>query len=258
MDADPSKDFNLTVNNSHMINENMVGEKLSNFDSCIVLAHLKGHSMGGYGGALKQLSIGFASQRGKTWIHTAGNITDWKKMDDYLANQENFTAAMGDAASSIVEYFRNKSGIAFINVMANISMLCDCAGINATIPNISDIGIFASTDPVALDRACIDLIKKAHDLGKEEWINQLNDLKGENTILVAEAHGIGTQKYNLIDIDKPNEEDKGQDNTTLIIIVLSTILGVSILVITFVCLVMKTKSNSKYQEDFHLTQKMNE
>jgi len=258
MDADPSKDFNLTINNPHMINENMVGEKLSNFDSCIVLAHLKGHSMGGYGGALKQLSIGFASQRGKTWIHTAGNITDWKKMDDYLANQENFTAAMGDAASSIVEYFRNKSGIAFINVMANISMLCDCAGINATTPNISDIGILASTDPVALDRACIDLIKKGHDLGKEEWINQLNDLKGENTILVAEAHGIGTQKYNLIDIDKPNEEDEGQDNTTLIIIVLSTILGVSILVITFVCLVMRTKSNSKYQEDFHLTQKMNE
>ena len=257
MDADPNEDFNLTINNPKMIKENIVGGKLKNYDSCIVLSHLKGHSMGGFGGALKQLSIGFASQRGKTWIHTAGNVTDWKEMDYYEANQENFTASMGDAAASIVEYFRAKKGIAFINVVANISKECDCAGGYAPVPKINDIGILASTDPVALDRACVDLVKNTREDGTEEWVNQLNNLMGENTIAVAESHGIGTQKYKLILVEDNNNNEDKKDKTILIIIVISTIVGVAILVTTFVCCIMR-KNNQRAQEDFHLTQKMNE
>ena len=262
MDRDPSEDYTIPIKNPKMIEENILGGGIKQFDSCIVLAHLKGHPMGGFGGALKQLSIGFASQRGKTWIHTAGNITDWEKMDNYTANEENFTAAMGDAASSVVKYFRNRKGIAFINVMSNISLWCDCAGGQAPEPKISDIGILASTDPVALDRACVDLIKKLHGEGRDEWVKQLDSLKGENTISVAEDHGIGTQQYNLILIDPENDEGEGeagkQSKATLIVIVVCVVIGVAIFVSIFVFLILRTKPNSKYQEDFHLTQKMNE
>ena len=258
MDADPSKDFHLYINNSAMISENIVGEKINDFDSCIVLSHLKGHSMGGFGGALKQLSIGFASQRGKTWIHTAGVTTQWEIMDDYEANQENFTAAMGDAAASVVRFFREKKGIAFINVVANISRECDCAGGLAPEPEINDIGILASTDPVALDRACVDLVKNTHESGTDAWVNQLNNLKGENTIAVAESHGIGTQKYKLILLDEEESNEGKEDKGTLIVIVLATVIGVTFLVIFFVYFIMKNKSNVRTQEDFHLTQKMNE
>ena len=227
MDADPEEDFFLPINNSTMISQNIVGGKLKDFDSCVVLAHLKGHSMGGFGGALKQLSIGFASQKG------------------------NFTAAMGDAASSIVEYFRNRSGIVFINVMSNISMECDCAGKDAPEPKILDLGILASTDPVALDKACIDIIRNTSGNGKIEWIKQLENLLGENTIRVAEAHGIGTQNYELIVL-------KDDNSKLLIIVVVATIVGVSLFVGIFLFLILRNKPRNKVQEDFHLTQKMNE
>ena len=164
---------------------------------------------------------------------------------------------MGDAAASIVEYFRAKKGIAFINVVANISKECDCAGGYAPVPKINDIGILASTDPVALDRACVDLVKNTREDGTEEWVNQLNNLMGENTIAVAESHGIGTQKYKLILVEDNNNNEDKKDKTILIIIVISTIVGVAILVTTFVCCIMK-KNNQRAQEDFHLTQKMNE
>jgi len=146
---------------------------------------------------LKQLSIGFASQRGKTFIHTAGKFTNYTVMSENKANQINFTAAMGDATSTIVDYFDERGGIVFINVLANISILCDFAGGIAPVPKIHDIGILSSTDPVAIDRTCLDLIKKHTDVGTEERLNQVNILKGENTIYVAEKHGIGSQKYNL-------------------------------------------------------------
>ena len=186
------------------ISENIVGAHLKDFDSCIVLSHLKGHGMGGFGGALKQLSIGFASQAGKAWIHSAGKTKNWREAFQGTS-QIDFTSAMGDAASSIVEYFRNKGGIAFINVMVNISKSCDCAGASAPEPKIHDIGILASTDPVAIDRASIDLIRKTTDSGTMELLQQIQRLEGENTIDVAEQHGIGTQEYNLIDVD--NEEN---------------------------------------------------
>ena len=204
MDENPEDDFNLTVDEPLTISENMVGGHLSEFDSCIVLAHWKGHPMGGFGGALKQLSIGFASQRGKTWIHTAGNTTNWTLMDendDYLTDQVNFTNAMGDAASTIVNYFKERGGIVFINVMSNISLWCDCAGNEAPVPKIHDMGILASTDPVAVDKACLDLIKQHLDVGTDELHEQIRNLTGENTIDAAVKHGIGEKEYNLIDID---------------------------------------------------------
>ena len=256
MDSDPKEDFNLKINNSVMIKENIVGGKLMNYNSCLVLSHFKGHSRGGFGGALKQLGIGFASQSGKAFIHTAGNTKDWEKMKVYNTSQENFTAAMGDAAASIVEYFRQRKGIAFINVVANISKSCDCAGGNASAPEIKDIGILASTDPVALDRACLDLIKNTSENGTEDWINQLNQTKGENTLVIAEFHGIGTQKYNLtlVEDDKIREKNK----TDLVIIIIGLVLGFVILVTLLVVFIIRNRNKSKGKDDFLLPQKMNE
>ena len=206
MDENPEDNWNISLINHSTISENIVGAHLKDFDSCLVLAHFKGHPMGGYGGALKQLSIGFASQAGKTWIHTAGVTTNWVELFDKVASQANFTSSMADAASSIVNYFRNKGGIVFINVLVNISKSCDCAGASAPPPRIHDMGILASTDPVAIDRACFDMIKKSNDSGTEEWLAQSNTLLGENTIKVAEELGIGTQDYNLINVDESKEE----------------------------------------------------
>ena len=198
-------DKELTIKDPVKISKNYVGGKIDNYESSIVLSHVKGHEMGGFGGALKQLSIGFASQRGKTYIHTAGNTTDWTKMNERRASQEDFTASMGDAAASVVEYFRAKGGIAFISVIANISLKCDCAGGSAPEPKIHDIGILASTDPVAIDRAALDIIKARLEVpGTQELLKQIADLKGENIITVAEKHKIGTTKYNLINVDQPN------------------------------------------------------
>ena len=207
MDEDPSADFTLPIKNPLKISENIVGAHLKDYESCIVLSHLKGHPMGGFGGALKQLSIGFASQAGKAWIHTAGVSKNWNEAFGKGTSQMDFTTAMGDAASSIVEYFRGKGGIAFINVMANISKSCDCMGGSAPAPKIHDIGILASLDPVAVDRACLDLIVKNPDTGTNELLTQINNLEGENIIVAAEKHGIGTQEYNLIDIDEEGDED---------------------------------------------------
>jgi len=245
LDEDSKKDFQLEVENPAMIKENIVGGNLKNFNSCIVLSHFKGHSMGGYGGALKQLSIGFASQAGKTWIHTGGNITDWELMDFFEANQANFTASMADAASSIVQYFRNRGGIAFINVMSNISLECDCAGGEAPKPRIHDMGIFASLDPVAIDRACLDMIAEHQDIGTNDFLEQLNNLTGENTIYVAENHKIGSQQYNLIDI---NAEVK-EENNMLLIIILSLVAFVLILAfISGFCFYKKYLSSKNSEE----------
>ena len=194
MDEDPSADFTLLINNPVKISENIVGAHLKDFDSCIVLSHLKGHGMGGFGGALKRLSIGFASQAGKAWIHMAEKSKNWREAFQGT-NKMDFTSAMGDAASS--EYFRNKGGIAFINVMFNISKSCDCAGACAPETKIHDIGILSSTDSVAIDKASIDLVRKTTDSGTMELLQQIQWLEGENTIDVAEQHGIGTQEYNL-------------------------------------------------------------
>ena len=213
MDEKPEEDIIFEIPNHQMINITYAGSHLKNYDSCVVLSHFKGHQMGGFGGALKQLSIGFASQKGKMWIHSAGRETDWTKGIGGKASQEEFTNAMGDSASAIVNYFKGKGQIVYINVLANISKSCDCAGKSAPAPKIKDIGIMASTDPVAIDRACLDLVSKTNEEGTKEFMDQVNNKLGENTIVAAEKLGIGTTQYNLVDIDK--ESDK-KDSDSII------------------------------------------
>ena len=203
MDENPEEDISLEIPEFNMIEQNFVGSHLYNYNSCVVLSHFKGHGMGGYGGALKQLSIGFASQKGKEYIHSAGRETDWRQGISGKATQKEFTDSMADAASSIVKYFndKNEGGIVYINVLANISLSCDCAGVSAPVPVIKDIGILASTDPVAIDRACLDIIIQRNYNGTDELLEQIQRLEGENTINAAEKLGIGTTSYDLIDLE---------------------------------------------------------
>ena len=201
MDENNDTDFSLNVTNSHNISENYVGQHLTDFDSCLVLAHFKGHPMGGFGGAMKQLSIGFASRAGKAYIHSGGYTQNFVDCWNNKASQLDFTAAMADAASSVVDYFKSKGGIAYINVLTNISTVCDCGGTRAPKPKIRDIGILASLDPIAIDKACYDLINEEDNTGSHEWIDQSKRLEGLNTLIVGEKKGMGSQDYNLINID---------------------------------------------------------
>ena len=191
-------DMVLPIPNGRIIKENYVGKNLANYDSMLVLSHFKGHAMGGYGGALKQLSIGCSSSDGKTWIHTAGKAKHQEELWDNLPEQDKFLEAMADAASSVVEHFKDK--IVFINIMKNISVDCDCAS-NAEAPCVKDIGILASTDPVAIDQACIDLVKNSGDPGTEHFFERVNSRHGTHTIDVAEEIGIGSKEYDLINLD---------------------------------------------------------
>ena len=163
-------DLELDVPNGKILKKNYVGKNLANYDSMLVLSHFKGHAMGGYGGALKQLSIGCASSAGKTLIHSAGKVSDQNVLWDNLSEQDRFLESMADAASSIVNYF--KGNIAFINVMKNISKDCDCDA-HASSPCMKDIGILASLDPIAVDQACLDLVYNSEDPGKEILIKRI-------------------------------------------------------------------------------------
>ena len=191
-------DLELDIPNGRVIKENYVGKDLVNYDSMLVLSHFKGHAMGGYGGALKQLSIGCASSDGKSWIHTAGKTRHQEELWSKVAEQDKFLESMADAASSVIDYF--KGNIVYINIMKNISIDCDCDG-NAEPPCIKDIGVLASTDPVAIDKACIDLVKNSNDPGIEHFFERVNSRHGTHTIDVAESLGIGSKEYELIDID---------------------------------------------------------
>ena len=153
----------LPVENGKVLKENFVGKDIEKYDSMLVLTHFKGHPMGGYGGALKQLSIGCASSEGKAWIHSAGQSKDQYSIWNNLPEQNKFLESMADAAGAVVKYFGDK--IAFINIMANMSVDCDCCAV-AEDPCMKDIGILASTDPIAIDQACIDLVKNSDDPGK--------------------------------------------------------------------------------------------
>lgn len=248
MDEHPENDWNLTLDSFNIIKNNIVGEHLKDFDSCLVLAHLKGHGMGGFGGALKQLSIGFASRPGKSWIHSAGKDHKEVTWDD-IPESERFTAAMADAATSIVNYFRNKNkgGIAFINVMVNISKACDCAGAKAPPPEIEDIGILASTDPIAIDRASIDFIRKTNGNGTEDWLTQLANLKGEKTIDFAEKLGIGTSDYEIINVDESEPDSKQEPESffsSMTFYIILGVIGLLIIVFIVVC-VIKGKGNKE-------------
>ena len=191
-------DLVLDIPNGKVIKENYVGRNLKNYDSMLVLSHFKGHPMGGYGGALKQLSIGVASTAGKSWIHTAGKTLKQEELWDYVAKQDDFLEAMADSASSVVKYFGDN--ILYINIMCNLSVDCDCCSV-AEDPCMKDIGILASTDPIAIDQACIDLIYNSKDEGRDHFVERVERQHGIHTIESAEKLGFGTREYELINID---------------------------------------------------------
>ena len=191
-------DMVLDIPNGKVIKKNYVGKNLKNYDSLLVLSHFKGHPMGGYGGALKQLSIGVASSAGKSYIHSAGKYTDQTKVWGDLPEQDKFLESMADAASSIVNYF--KPNVAYINVMCNLSVDCDCCAV-AEDPCMKDIGVLASLDPVAIDQACIDLIYNSKDPGKDHFIKRVERQNGIHTIEAASSIGVGSRNYELINID---------------------------------------------------------
>lgn len=191
-------DMELDIPNGKVLRKNYVGKNLANYDSLLVLSHFKGHAMGGYGGALKQLSIGCASSAGKTLIHTAGITNDQYKLFDNLPEQDKFLEAMADAASSVVQYFNGN--VVYINVMKNISRDCDCNG-NASAPCMKDIGILASLDPVAIDQACLDLVYQSTDPGKDKLIERIESLHGVHTVEAAADLGIGSREYEFIPLE---------------------------------------------------------
>lgn len=197
MDAE-GDDLVLNIPNGKIIKENYVGKNMANYDSMLVVSHFKGHPMGGYGGALKQLSIGCGSSIGKSWIHSAGKEKDQKRLWSNLPKQDDFLEAMADAAYSVVKYFNGN--MAFINIMCNMSVDCDCCRV-AEDPCMKDIGILASLDPIAIDQACIDLVKNSKDEGKEHLLERINSRHGTHTIDAAAELGFGTKEYELINID---------------------------------------------------------
>ena len=191
MDGDG--DIELDIPNGKRIKKNYLGKNINNYDSMLVISHFKGHPMGGYGGALKQLSIGCASSYGKAYIHGAG---DADKI--WSTEQDKFLESMADAASSVVDYF--KGNIVYINIMCNMSVDCDCCA-KAEDPCMKDIGILSSLDPIAIDQACIDLVYNSTDPGKDHLIERIESRNGIYTIGVANDLGYGTREYELINID---------------------------------------------------------
>jgi uncharacterized Fe-S center protein len=196
MDA-TGPDLELPIPNGKVLKKNYVGKNLANYDSMLVLSHFKGHPMGGYGGALKQLSVGCASAAGKAWIHSAGKTRDVEIVWENIAPQDLFLESMADAASSVAEHFGEN--IVYINVMTNMSVDCDCAA-HAEDPCLQDIGILASLDPVAIDQACIDLVLSSDDPGKEHFMERVSSRNGEHTIESAVALGIGSKEYELVEV----------------------------------------------------------
>ena len=191
-------DLVLEIPNGKILKQNFVGKNMKNYQSMLVLSHFKGHPMGGYGGALKQLSIGCASSRGKAWIHSAGKLKDQTILWDNLPEQDRFLESMADSASSLVEFF--KGNMVFINMMCNMSVDCDCCAV-AEDPCMKDIGILASLDPVAIDQACIDLVKNSNDPGKAHFLERVESRHGTHTIDMSAELGFGTKEYELINLD---------------------------------------------------------
>ena len=191
MDSE-EEDIVLDIPNGKVIKKNYVGKNMKNYDSMLVLSHFKGHPMGGYGGAIKQLSIGCASAYGKAYIHGAGNPEEL-----WTANHDKFLESMADAASSVVNYF--KGNIVYINIMCNMSVVSDWCAI-AEDPCMKDIGILSSLDPIALDKACVDLVYKSTDPGRDHLVERIESRNGTHTIDEAEKLGFGTKEYELIEI----------------------------------------------------------
>ena len=197
MDAE-GPDIVVPIENGFRLKEDLLGKNIENYDSMLVLSHFKGHPMGGFGGALKQLSIGCASSRGKAWIHSAGKTKSQYTVWMRLPEQDHFLESMADAASAVVKYF--KGNMAFVNIMCNMSVDCDCCAV-AEDPCMKDIGILASLDPIAIDQACIDLVNKSDDPGKEHFLERVNSRNGVHTIEAAAQLGFGNREYELIEVE---------------------------------------------------------
>ncbi len=185
-------DLELAIPDGKVIKKNYIGKDIVNYDSMLVLSHFKGHPMGGYGGALKQLSIGVASSYGKAYIHGAGEPDKI-----WTADHDLFLESMADAAKSVVDYF--KGNTAYVNVMKNMSVDCDCCAV-AEDPCMKDIGILVSLDPVAIDQACIDLVYASDDPGRDHLVERIETRNGVHTIEAAAALGIGSREYELIEV----------------------------------------------------------
>ncbi len=200
---DAEGEFSIpTRQGSKHLKEDIVGSHLENYDSLLMLSHFKGHMMGGFGGALKNMSIGVASTRGKLNIHSAG--AENQEQSHVWANlppQDDFLESMAEACSSVMDYYDKRGGIVYINVINNLSVDCDCDS-DPEDPCMKDIGITASLDPVAVDRASLDLIYKSQDPGREHFLERVETRHGAHTIEHAVTLGLGTTFYELIDIDK--------------------------------------------------------
>lgn len=191
MDAE-GPDMELAIPNGQCIKKNFAGKNLANYDSMVVLSHFKGHPMGGFGGALKQLSIGVASSEGKAYIHGAG-----KPDEMWSADHDSFLESMADAAESVVNYF--KGNMVFINVMKNMSVDCDCCAV-AEDPCMKDIGILASLDPIAIDQACLDLVYASDDPGRDHLLERIESRNGVHTVEAAAKLGYGSREYELVEL----------------------------------------------------------
>ena len=194
---DSEGDIAIPVMGGRQLTENYVGKNLEKYDSILMLSHFKGHAMGGFGGALKNASIGIASAKGKTIIHTANKVNNPDELFNNLPKQDDFLEAMAEAAKSVADY---KPNIVYINIMNNMSVDCDCDA-NPAPPKMGDIGILASLNPVALDQACVDLIYQSGDTGKKDLIERMESLNGIHIIKHAEDIGLGTKEYELVNID---------------------------------------------------------
>lgn len=192
-------EMELPVTGGFHLDRDIVGEHFANYDSILVLSHFKGHAMGGFGGALKNISIGIASTRGKANIHTAGKTTDAKELWDNLPQQDHFLESMADACQAVITY-KGAENMVYINVANRLSVDCDCDSHPAE-PEMEDLGIFASVDPVAVDQACYDAVIHAHDPGKVALIERMNSRHGIHTVEAAAQHGLGSREYAIITLD---------------------------------------------------------
>ena len=195
---DEEGDMPIPVENGFHLKEDYVGEHLKNYDSMLVLSHFKGHAMGGFGGALKNISIGIGSSNGKAWIHTAGKTKNPAELWDNLPEQDHFLESMADACEGVINYI-GKENMVYINVANNLSVDCDCDS-NPHAPEMAVLGIFASIDPVALDQACYDAVVNAEDEGKKALIERMDSRHGIHTVEAANKLGLGNREYEIINI----------------------------------------------------------
>ena len=189
----------IPVQNGFHLDKDIIGAHFADYDSVLVLSHFKGHLMGGFGGALKNISIGIASTRGKAYIHSAGRMTDPETLWENLPEQDDFLESMADACQAVIAY-KGAGNMAYINVANRLSVDCDCDSHPAE-PEMADLGIFASTDPVALDQACYDAVVQADDPGKAALIERMDSRHGIHTVEAAAQHGLGSRAYTLVPLD---------------------------------------------------------